>query len=61
MARPAPFAGPGKTFPIGDKKHAGLAIGGATHSFNAGNISKAMEDKIKARARARYPGMVSKK
>lgn len=48
--RPAPFAGPNKSFPIGDKKHARLAIGGATRSFNAGNISKATENRIKAQA-----------
>ena len=45
-------AGPNGSFPIGDKKHARLAIGGATRSFNAGHISKATENSIKAKARA---------
>ena len=38
-------------FPIGDKKHARLAIGGATRSYNAGNISKSKEESIQAAAR----------
>lgn len=42
-----------KGFPIGDKKHARLAIGGATRSFNAGNISGSKEAEIKAKARAK--------
>lgn len=46
-------AGPNGSFPIGDKKHARLAIGGATRSYNAGNISKGTENKIKAKARAK--------
>jgi hypothetical protein len=45
------FAMPGKRFPINDKEHARLAIGGATRSEHAGNISPAMADKIKAAAR----------
>jgi len=53
--RPGPFVGGGpkgkKGFPIGDKKHARLAIGGATRSFNAGNISASKEAEIKAAAR----------
>jgi len=50
---PGPKAGPHGSFPIGDKKHARLAIGGATRSYNAGNISKATENHIKAQARAK--------
>lgn len=46
-------AGPNGSFPIGDKKHARLAIGGATRSFDAGNISKGTENKIKSEARAK--------
>ena len=46
-----PYAMKGKHFPIGDKKHARLAISGATRSYNAGNISKSTETKIKAKAR----------
>jgi len=45
------FAGPDHSFPVNDKKHARLAIGGATRSFNAGNISQSEEDSIKAKAR----------
>ncbi len=47
----AKFAGPHKSFPVNDKKHDRLAISGATRSYNAGNISKGTENKIKARAR----------
>lgn len=46
-------AGPNGSFPIGDKKHARLAIGGATRSFNAGNIGKSTENSIKSQARAK--------
>lgn len=38
-------------FPMGDKKHDRLAIGGATRSYKAGNISKGTEDRIKSEAR----------
>ena len=48
-----PKAGPNGSFPVGDRKHARLAIGGATRSYNAGNISKATEQRIKAKARAK--------
>ena len=51
-----PKAGPNGSFPVGDRKHAKLAIGGATRSYNAGNISKATEAKIKAKARAKLKG-----
>lgn len=47
------FAGPGKTFPDSDLTHARLAIGGATRSFNVGNIGKSTEDSIKAKARGK--------
>ena len=50
---PGKKAGPNGSFPIGDKKHARLAIGGATRSYNAGNISKSTENSIKAQARAK--------
>lgn len=59
MARTEPVGGGPKGkegFPIGDKKHARLAIGGATRSYNAGNISKGKEDEIKAKARAKLHG-----
>jgi hypothetical protein len=48
---PGKKAGPNGSFPVGDKKHARLAIGGATRSERAGNISPATEAKIKAAAR----------
>jgi len=51
-----PKAGPNGSFPVGDKKHARLAIGGTTRSYNAGNIGKATETKIKAKARAKLKG-----
>ena len=47
------FAGPGKSFPINDKEHARLAIGGATRAERAGNISPEEEAKIKSKARAK--------
>lgn len=57
---PGKKAGPNGSFPIGDKKHARLAIGGATRSYNAGNISKATENSIKAQARAKLGGKKGK-
>lgn len=53
---PGKKAGPNGSFPIGDKKHARLAISGATRSERAGNISKSTENKIKAKARAKLKG-----
>lgn len=50
---PGKKAGPNGSFPIGDAKHARLAIGGATRSYNAGNIGKSTEERIKAQARAK--------
>lgn len=46
-------AGPNGSFPIGDAKHARLAISGATRAANAGHISFDTEQKIKAKARAK--------
>lgn len=40
-----------KAFPLNDAKHQKLAIGGATRSFNAGNIGKGTENRIKSEAR----------
>lgn len=45
------FAGPGESFPISDPEHARLAIGGATRSERAGNISESTAESIKSRAR----------
>lgn len=50
------FLGQGRTFPANDKKHARLAIGGATRSERAGNISPATEASIKAKARKALKG-----
>jgi hypothetical protein len=47
------FAGPNHSFPVSDPEHARLAIGGATRSYNAGNIGKSTEEHIKAKARAK--------
>lgn len=51
-----PKAGPNGSFPIGDAKHARLAISGATRSERAGNISASTAAKIKAKARAKLKG-----
>lgn len=40
-----------KDFPLNDAKHQRAAISGASRSYNAGNIGKAKEDMIKAKAR----------
>lgn len=50
---PGKKAGPNGSFPIPDAKHARLAVGGATRSYNAGNISKSTENSIKSQARAK--------
>lgn len=50
---PGKKAGPNGSFPIGDDKHARLAIGGATRSEHAGNISHSTAEHIKAQARAK--------
>lgn len=47
------FAGPGRSFPVNDPKHARLAIGAATRSLHAGNITRATARRIQARARAK--------
>jgi hypothetical protein len=48
------FALPGRVaFPINDATHARLAIGGATRSEHAGNISASTAAAIKAKARAK--------
>lgn len=39
-------------FPIGDAKHARLAVGAASRSFNAGNISASTKAAIQSKARA---------
>lgn len=47
------FAGPGRSFPLNNKAHARLAIGAATRSERAGNISAKTEASIKSKARAK--------
>lgn len=47
------FAMGGKRFPLNDATHQRLAIGGATRSEHAANISASTADKIKAKARAK--------
>lgn len=47
------FAGPNRSFPVGDSTHARMAISGATRSERAGNISSSEEASIKAKARAK--------
>ncbi len=54
---PGEKAGPNGSFPIGDAKHARLAIGGATRSERAGNISSSTADAIKAKARAKLKSL----
>lgn len=51
--RKSAFGIPGKhAFPMNDATHQRLAIGGATRSEHACNISAATADRIKAKARA---------
>jgi hypothetical protein len=45
------FAGPGRSFPIEDKAHARAAIRLAPYSYDAGNISKAVEEHIIGKAK----------
>lgn len=47
------FAGAGRSFPIFDPKHARLAIGAATRSYHAGNISRSEMQSIQRKARAK--------
>ena len=46
------FAGPNRTYPIHDASHARNAIARATQQENAGNLTAAQADRIRARARA---------
>jgi len=58
---PGPKAGPHGSFPVGDAKHAKLAIGGATRSERAGNISESEANHIKAVARKKLGSMLKAK
>lgn len=53
-------AGPNHSFPIGDAKHARLAISGATRSENAGNISASTAASIKTKAEKALGGAKAK-
>jgi hypothetical protein len=44
------FAGPGRSYPIPDRAHAGNAKARASQAANAGRISKAVEARIDAKA-----------
>jgi len=50
------FALPGERFPINDKNHARLAIGGATRAERAGNISPSQAAAVKSKAMAKLRG-----
>jgi hypothetical protein len=54
------FAGKNKSFPVNDPVHQRMAISGATRSFNAGNISKGTENRIKGKARGLLDGIGKK-
>jgi hypothetical protein len=47
------FAGPRRSFPLTDRVHDRLAIGGATRAERAGNISASTAARIKSEARAK--------
>lgn len=47
------FGLPGHRFPMNDRLHARLAIGGATHAQRVGNITPAQAASVKAKARAK--------
>lgn len=51
------FAGPGRSFPIPDTNHARLALAMAMRSMHAGNLSAAQAAAIRAKVKARYPGI----
>ena len=38
-------------FPMQDRLHARLAVGGATRAYNAGNINSMQKEQIQAKAR----------
>lgn len=47
---PSQFAGPDRSFPVPDASHAANAKARATQAVNAGRMSAASADKIKAKA-----------
>jgi hypothetical protein len=44
------FAGPGRSYPIPDRSHAGNAKGRAAEQYKKGRLSKGAYDRIVARA-----------
>ena len=48
--RRSQFAGPGRTYPVHDRRHAANAKARATQQYRKGRISKAQRDRIHARA-----------
>jgi len=44
------FAGPGRSYPVEDKKHAGNAKARAAQAVNAGRMGKSEERRIDAKA-----------
>lgn len=54
------FAGPGRSYPINDAEHGRKAIQLGARSEKAGNLSPAEYAKIKARVKAKYPGIDKK-
>ena len=44
------FAGPGRSYPVPDKAHAANAKARATQQYDAGNLSRSAEVKIKEKA-----------
>ncbi len=44
------FAGPGRSYPVEDKSHAGNAKARASQAVNAGRMSKSEESRIDSKA-----------
>jgi hypothetical protein len=52
------FAGPhGNDYPIPDENHGRLALSGASHAENVGNISPSEEEGIKRKVHDKYPSI----
>lgn len=51
------YAGPNRSYPVNDKVHAQKAIQLAPRGVKAGNISKATEQKIVSKAKAKLAKM----
>lgn len=55
------FALPGEHFPIEDKKHARLALSGASRAQHVGNISSAEAATVRRKVHAKFPGIGKKR